>query len=530
MAPHFPMYAVLPQQTERIRRTSAAQSKELIAESDSKVESLRNQIGTLESRVAALIERRVRERAGDALRSLVAPIRTLPVELLAEIFLLTIRELDLSGSRYVDFGREYLHIKDAFRVSHICRQWRQIANGTPRLWTGPIRVDFHRRRNEWIYADGLETWLARSAPLSVPIIIMGPHHSWLPESKSRLIEILLCIAARWRSLRFFSHVLPASFVQRLAGCRLDSLEELVLRGVERDNLHFDPTTILSFSTAPRLRSVTSYWACGIPMPWAQLTNISFGNFGDVLSPETFRNVFSQCMNVVKASINIEWSAVGFDALVLNQLRILSVTWYGDEGYGMQFLDCLSAPALDELNMYLEGGRSDMQWAEATFTAFQRRSPNITKLRITGRDCLSVPSQALITALRYAPSLTHFCIEDCPNAADEDFCHALCYIDDAEPLVPRLHTLAVGEFGGDLSQEGLANMIASRWWSDAELGSRSRPPLVARWRQIRLRGDSIEEGFNFDSEFRDAMYALQEGGLDVDFVHRYGSWRLDSVNW
>ncbi|KAJ7366349.1 hypothetical protein DFH08DRAFT_1071877 [Mycena albidolilacea] len=56
-------------------------------------------------KIEALSELRDRERAtGAALRFLIAPIRTLPVELLAEIFVLTIREA--------------LHIHDTFRVAH----------------------------------------------------------------------------------------------------------------------------------------------------------------------------------------------------------------------------------------------------------------------------------------------------------------------------------------------------------------------------------------------------------------------------
>ncbi|KAF7357570.1 F-box domain-containing protein [Mycena sanguinolenta] len=519
MAAQFPMYAILAQQTERTRGSSTSQIKELIAESDSRVDSLQNQIAALESRVAALVELRDRERAaGDALRSLTAPIRTLPAELLVEIFFLSIREPDESGYIF----SKLVHIQDAFCISHVCRHWRQIANNTPRLWTGPIRVDIHREGPEGIYVEGLETWLARSAPLPVPITLMRLEDGPPFIESSRVTEALLCISARWRSLRF-ACLAPASFVQRLVGSRLDSLEELVLLGVDRHSFdsYPDPTAISSFATAPRLRKVTVDSTCGIPMPWVQLTDITLEN---VLSPRTFRSIFSQCPNVVKASIEIQWFAVTPDALALNQLRILSVTWAGEEVDGMQFLHCLSAPALDDLLLYFQEGEDGAGWDEAAFTAFQLRSPNITKLKIDGEG-LSAPSHALINALQHAASLTHLTITNCPNSVDDHFCQALCYTDDAEPLVPRLHTLAVAEREVDFSQEGLANMIASRWWPDAELASRLRPPAVARWRQIRLRDESIHGGFDFSPEFRDAIYELQQTGLDVDFIE-LGSWRLD----
>ncbi|KAF7357598.1 F-box domain-containing protein [Mycena sanguinolenta] len=502
MAAHIPMYAVVAQQTERTGGSSTSQIKQLIAESDSKIILLENEIAALESRMAALVDLRDLERAaGYALRFLTAPIRTLPVELLAEIFLLSIREPDLSAFGYV--YSKYFHIQDVFRVSHVCRQWRQIANSTPRLWTGQIEPDFHRA--DGIYADGLETWLARSAPLPVPITIMGlVDEPQFIESSSRVTEALLCISSRWQTLQF-AYPVRASFLQRLVGSRLDSLEELVLSTVDHNSFdsHFDPTSILSFTTAP---------------PSSQ--NITLGN---LLSPEDFRNIFSQCIDVVKVSIEIQWSAVIPDALALNQLRILSVTWIGDEVDGMQFLHCLSAPALDDLLLYFQEGEDGTKWDEAAFTAFQLRSPNITKLRIFG-DGLSLPSQALITALRHAASLTHLCINNCPNSNDDHFCHALCYTDDAEPLVPRLHTVAVAEADGNFSQENLANMIASRWWTDADLASRSRPPAVARWTQIRLRDESMYGGFSFSSEFRKRMYELQETGLNVEFGNVFS--RLD----
>ncbi|KAF7357602.1 F-box domain-containing protein [Mycena sanguinolenta] len=514
------MYAILAQQTERTRGSSTSQIKQLIAESDSKIILLENEMAALESRMAALVELRDLECAArDALRFLTAPIRTLPVELLAEIFLLSIREPDESGYIY----SKLLHIQDAFRISHVCRRWRQIANGTPQLWAGPVKVDFRQQRSlteEGI--NGLEMLLARSAPLTVPVTIIGLENGSRPtESSCRATETLLCTAARWRSLRFVNYMVPPWFFQRLAGRSLDCLEELVLWNVDQDS-HFDPTTVSSFATAPRLRKATLSSTCGIPMPWAQLRDITLA---ERISPESFRSIFSQCIDVLKVCVRVVGTSVLSqirpDALALNQLRILSVTWVGDES-GMQFFDCLSAPALDELHLCFEEG--DIDWAEDAFTAFQLRSPNITKLKIEGEG-FPVPSHALITAFRHAPFLTHFSIDHCPNSVDDHFCQALCYTDDAEPLVPRLHTLAVAETDGKFSQDGLANMIASRWWTDTELASRSRPPAVARWKQIRLKEDWIGSSFEFSSTFRGTIYALQETGLDFDFVE-LEYWKLD----
>ncbi|KAJ6455397.1 hypothetical protein C8R45DRAFT_914815 [Mycena sanguinolenta] len=258
-AASFSMHTILAQQTESTRESSPTQIKQLIAESDCRAASLQTEIAILESQIAVLVELRDREcAAGDALRFLAAPIRTLPVELLADIFVLTIRD---------DANEFYaLHVRDALRISHVCSHWRQIANGTPQLWTGPITVDFNSGDEN--YLNGLRAWFARSEPLSVPISIIGPQDkSWLTDFGSRLIEELLHVASRWRSLRFI-HRTPASLVQCLAASgRLDYLETLLLQSVVSDGSDFDPTTILSFATAPRLRKLTTSYN-RIPMPWA----------------------------------------------------------------------------------------------------------------------------------------------------------------------------------------------------------------------------------------------------------------------
>ncbi|KAJ7865670.1 hypothetical protein B0H13DRAFT_2203269, partial [Mycena leptocephala] len=86
----------------------------------------------LQTQVAALTKKRDHERAiAAALQSILAPIRTLPVELLAEIFSLTIREVP---DKLPPWPRKPSHVKDAFRVAHVCSDWRWIATSTPRLW------------------------------------------------------------------------------------------------------------------------------------------------------------------------------------------------------------------------------------------------------------------------------------------------------------------------------------------------------------------------------------------------------------
>ncbi|KAJ6466204.1 hypothetical protein C8R45DRAFT_483340 [Mycena sanguinolenta] len=177
--------AILVEQTERTRRSSKADIARFIEESE-------HRIASLESQIRILVELRERERVCvDALRYIISPIRTLPIELLVEIFELAIND--------------ETHVEDVYRISQICADWRKVAHATPRLWTRPICVDLAYRSGSrgQLYADGLEA------------------------CDPRIPEHIFRISPRFHSL-YCPDSLPLSIMSRLAECRLDSLEELQL--------------------------------------------------------------------------------------------------------------------------------------------------------------------------------------------------------------------------------------------------------------------------------------------------------------
>ncbi|KAF7357515.1 Glycosyl hydrolase family 12 domain-containing protein [Mycena sanguinolenta] len=216
---------ILAKQAERTRHSSKADIERFIEESEQKITSLKSQISTLwdcehsgvdasqetASQIDTLVELRDRERACVAsLRYIISPIRTLPVELLAEIFELAIEN--------------ETHVEDIYRISQICSDWRVIAHATPRLWTRPIRVKLGTEqisgRN---YADGLGAWWARSAPMPLSISLERIRGKMDP----RILEHVLRVAPRFRSLHCPNY-LPVCLINRLGECRLDSLEELAV--------------------------------------------------------------------------------------------------------------------------------------------------------------------------------------------------------------------------------------------------------------------------------------------------------------
>ncbi|KAF7354795.1 F-box domain-containing protein [Mycena sanguinolenta] len=460
------MRAALLEQTERTQNSSKADVERFIEESELKISSL-------ESQISALVELRDRERACvAALRHLFSPIRTLPVELLAVFFGLAIR----SDTR--------LYVRDVLRISQVCSGWRQVAHSTPRLWARALQVDLglgRGRHGEQVYVDGLKTWLQRSAPLTVPISLM------LDDRISQyMVEEVLETAPRWRTLDLNAPAnMPPSFSNRLADARLDNLEELDLTRI-RLNEYAAPTPLPLFTAVPRLRKLrfriysdtfTNF------VPWTQLTDVDLHS----CSPDIVFDILSQCTNLVRANISVDGSPAKVGTIALNHLRVLTLRLIGGGRRVPPFLDHMLAPALRELRLVSAGA-----WSETSFTAFQLRAPNITQLDLQD-SCLT--SDDLRTAIRNAPSLTHLKISCCRYCINDTLIDALCNKAGVSPLAPHLHNLYLDYIGNKLTEDLLAGMIVSRWWTDAELESRLVPPAVSRWTRVQLYGSFSEQFIN-----------------------------------
>ncbi|KAF8187009.1 hypothetical protein K438DRAFT_1024088 [Mycena galopus ATCC 62051] len=103
---------------------------------------------------------------------------------------------------------------------------------------------------------------------------------------------------------------------------------------------------------------------------------------------------------------------------------------------------------------------------------------------------------LRAAILHAPSLTHLEITSWKSCFDDTLVRALYYKDGLTPLVPHLHSLVLqGREAGTLTEDNLAGMIASRWWTDTELASHGITPPVARWTRVELKWSLGADFFN-----------------------------------
>lgn len=272
------------------------------------------------------------------LPGLVSP---LPDELLAMIF-----------SEYVcglfDSWKTRLYRSHVLRPSHVCRQWRNVAFSTPRLWshysiviTPGLLSDAQDPQDALGCITGLtEDWLTRSGtyPLSLFFDIPDTNLDFSP-----LMESVLSHCQRWREIRLhippsMVNVLSSTIADDLASTKrhLPLLEKLYLTGTPATN-SLDVVRIDFFESAPRLRTLR--WALYISdadqfkFPWQQLERFDLfaDNFFVALQ------IAQSCSNLVK--LNIEMAIADDDDLPflplpevkLYQLTSLSFRCFSDPG-------------------------------------------------------------------------------------------------------------------------------------------------------------------------------------------------------
>ncbi|KAJ7481190.1 hypothetical protein B0H11DRAFT_1235787 [Mycena galericulata] len=128
----------------------------LVAESESKIADIGSQIEHLQS----LLTKEYNKLA--ELKYSTIPIHVLPMEILSEIFSISIVPIRPDG--VLSDNHDV-----SLYLSHVCRYWRQVALGTPRLWT-QLYIPILECPTA-AYIDGIKTWLGRSMqlPLSIKI-------------------------------------------------------------------------------------------------------------------------------------------------------------------------------------------------------------------------------------------------------------------------------------------------------------------------------------------------------------------------
>ncbi|KAJ7201152.1 hypothetical protein GGX14DRAFT_659338 [Mycena pura] len=200
-------------------------------------------------------EANIRER----LSSYYDPASILPTEIVSEIFVHVLPAYPICPPLA---GKS-----SPTQLTHVCRQWREIALRTPSLWRA-IMIPF--RLESWDL-DFVQTWLRRSGscPLSLHIPDKLPNLTvW---SATTVFEIIVPHRARWEYLSLYLWNWCNDLLEIIGPMPL--LREMKLdASCGRWDTHSTSLPTV-FGEAPHLRSMTfvEYTFPSISFPWLQLT-------------------------------------------------------------------------------------------------------------------------------------------------------------------------------------------------------------------------------------------------------------------
>ncbi|KAK7023258.1 F-box domain-containing protein [Favolaschia claudopus] len=304
---------------------SMHEDRNLLATQNSQILNIQGQIGTLLQELFDLQE--ARNTVHKRLQSYKYPVLSLPNEIVSEIFLHTIPDYP---NRPPTVGNS-----SPFRLTHVCRKWREIAIATRRLWRA---IELIEDDNVPVDEHGLlaAVWLERSG--SLPLSIHTGHAGDWETSFS----VLLPHRARWEYVNLYLDD-SCNSLNKLSFPLLRSLR-LSTDGEDR----FNP--FIAIRDAPLLRRVSLDHVDPhmLSLPWKQLTSLSV----KYTCAYDWISILRKASQLVHCEFSF-WDS-DFDEIdpveefLLPRLETLEID--SDSGSAEQFIPSLVAPALRRLTL------------------------------------------------------------------------------------------------------------------------------------------------------------------------------------
>ncbi|KAJ6546802.1 hypothetical protein B0H19DRAFT_1074806 [Mycena capillaripes] len=370
--------------------------------------------------------------------SALSPIRRLPPEILQTIF---IESMGLEPDVVPVVGQ-------------VCRYWREVATGTPRLWSdisiGRTRFVFTQR-----YRELASLFLERSVNGPLSISIRNP-------ADMRLMALVTGQAHRWSALRLSSIDRPFYDSLGLDKRFMPMLEKLKIVEPLSEPMGSESPIRIGFN-APRLRDVVlknplETWS----LPWKQLTRLQY----DVHSVADAVRVLYLCPQLEECSFDKMKEPMETQppmlrpSLDLRALR-LAVDISSAEAIMKTFFDCLTAPNLVSLEMV-------GQWSPDDFKEFLTRSEcELEKLSLsTGY----MKDDKIIDLLESLPLLDTLVLDADKGTSrqlqnrgviTDKLLRRLIFYPDSDCMLPSLTHLTL-KTAVNFEDQVLLDVIESRW--------------------------------------------------------------------
>ncbi|KAF7367432.1 hypothetical protein MSAN_00805800 [Mycena sanguinolenta] len=480
----------------------------------------------------------VLHRLSDQHKSIIAPIRRVPSELMAEIFLhLTTIEAssanDTSSSSLANFFEKNDEVRPVLHrapliFGEVSRQWRTIALSTPTLWNSIfITCTNEKLRN---YISLCDTWLKRSGSLPLSIRIHLAPSEAVPQHVTKdcqdLLRTILPYAQRWRLVDFVN--VPDYSYHILHGCLPKSLPVLQALSVGH-TLPADASCMFwaELRNAPKLRflhhhNVGEEW---LTFPWSQLTHIDLGN----CSEYDCLRILSAASAAVDCTFSVERpSSFQHPPITHYSLKTLRIS----QSHADLHLR-LTCPRLSTLAVSSACSRFSFH----DLPSFIARSgPNIENFTLEGS---TLTATQFMTCLAYMPKIRHLTISELGAAqfTDEVWKSLTCR-PSFTPLVPDLESLQF--LGGrDFHHEAVIRMLESRVQmphGPASFVPKLKTVHLSFWPKIKksvCRRLTAFRFFGLDIDVQTNVGSDDEGDSDdeeIDSEDEESNWDDEESDW
>ncbi|KAF7363196.1 hypothetical protein MVEN_00672200 [Mycena venus] len=498
--------AVAPE-TPSLQRMVSAGPIEL-GRYDSEIERLHKELDRLTS------ERHTLASYADRCRSVFAPIRRIPTELLAEIFEMCSAAvlIQLSGGTTPHEEPASLSMRHLLQLSQVSSLWHSIVINTPKLWS-TILVDTCSWDECTVPPEVLLSLLQSSLnrggnhPLTIEVISIPPH-------EELVLELLSRHASRWRDVFFAGADIESAKYLTAAKGNLGQLQTLDL------SVNWPGVDILQ--VAPQLTDVTFRGeVAGVPnLPWAQIRRFVYVG-EDWASQANCLSLLMRATNVETASFAMDLTAVSVEdpwQSVSSNLKSVILELADNPIHAKEtvcrVLDTLTFPSLQSFSFWARTATGVAPVLPSQhFMTFADRSSfhiHLTRLQI----CAIITDKELLRCLSVLPQLRDLTVSDCTSPEEHTvITDALLQglMDDTSLLVPRLNFLHLTSLLGfadsiyvDLlltRAHGIAYFKAELWWLPA--------------RQREASSDMLNQLANLVSN-RSLLFDFESGPRDRGF--------------
>lgn len=421
--------------------------------------------------------------------SLLAPVRRLPPELLAKVFMNC-----LSSESYPSSSTGK---KNIMRPSQICRHWRDVALSMPRLWSS-IYFNGHEKSETQIALAKL--WLSRTGNCSLSITVRD--NSWNSvgiETIQPMIDTFLPYCNRLQHLELYDLQWSVLSSLAIAKNNLPCLETLTVHTYR----HTEPESQLmdTFELAPKLHTLdlgVGTKSHDLRIPWSQLTH--FAADRDI---DECHSTLMSMPDITTLCIHLHFGIyLSVPITQLCQLTRLELTSMSDVG---PFFDYLSCPVLRHFSYGDVGGG----WNQKPFISFLSRSScSLWSLQLQYGDLCE---DELVRLLEHTPELGELRLGPTNHALSANTMSRLTYR-QAPCLVPRLRHLEVYREGVYKDEdEFFIEMIESRW----KMGNNAAEGIESAISQIQMV--ELRHADDFDRVALVRCRQLLVEGLDLRLV-------------